>query len=125
MHVAAGYVPEELPLICGMCHRRICDIIIFRGDVVLIRVSKTIGIPEKAPTGRGARGLSGSIPGQRPRDPNVRVFTDDFDRQSRFRIVHEHKRNGRGPLDRTITAATLEKMYNEAVAADECEVVLR
>ena len=44
--------------------------------------------------------------------------------RDRFRIVHHHKRNSRGPLDRTITAATLEKLYNEAVAADEREVVL-
>jgi hypothetical protein len=59
--------------------------------------------------------------GQKPRDPNVRIFADESD--GRFRIVHEHKRNGRGPLDRTVTAETLQKLYNAAVA--EREVVLR
>jgi hypothetical protein len=62
--------------------------------------------------------------GKKPRDPNVRIFEDDAD-ENRFRIVHEHKRNGRGPLDRTVTAATLEKLYNAAAAASEREVVLR
>ena len=38
---------------------------------------------------------------------------------------HEHKSNGRGALDRTVNAATLEKLYSAAVAADEREVVLR
>ena len=57
----------------------------------------------------------------KPRDPNVRIYVDN----DRFRIVHEHKRNGRGPLDRTITAATLEEMYRGAVTAGEPEVVLR
>jgi hypothetical protein len=125
MHVAAGYLTEELPLVCGMCHRRLCDITIFRGDVLLIRAPQREGIPEQqVPEGRVARGL-GSINGGRPRDPNVRIFTDDFDRQSRFRIVHHHKRGGRGPLDRTVTAATLEKLYADAVASDQREVVLR
>jgi hypothetical protein len=121
--VAGGYLSEERPLICGMCHRRICDITIFRGDVLLIRAPQREGIPQqKVPEGRVARGLS-SINGGRPRDPNVRIFISES--RDRFRIVHHHKRNSRGTLDRTITADTLEKMYNEAVAADEPEVVLR
>jgi hypothetical protein len=61
--------------------------------------------------------------GARRRDPNVRIFEDDSD-ENRFRIVHHHKRNSRGPLDRTITAATLQKMYDAAVAAGANEVVL-
>ena len=121
--MAAGYLIDERPLLCGMCHRRICDITIVRGDVLLIRAPKREGIPEQqVPEGRVARGL-GSIRGGRPRDPNVRIFVDES--RDRFRIVHHHKRGGRGPLDRTITAATLEKMYNAADAADEREVVLR
>jgi hypothetical protein len=119
-------MPAALPidtkaLVCGMCGRRICDIGIIGDNVTLLRVSYHLGIPQQAPKWRGPRGL-GSIPGQRPRDPNVRFFADNG--QNRFRIVHEHKRNGRGTLDRTVTAATLEKMYNAAVAADEREVVL-
>ena len=66
-----------------------------------------------------------SINGQRPRDPNVKLYLDNTGEHDRYRIVHEHKRNGRGSLDRTVTADTLEKMYNTAVAADEREVVLR
>jgi hypothetical protein len=107
-----------------MCGRRICDIAIIRGNVVLLRVSHRLGIPQQVANGRGARGLS-SINGQRPRDPNVLVFGNDAGGPNRYRIVHEHKRGARGPLDRTVTAATLEKMYNAAVAADEREVVLR
>jgi hypothetical protein len=53
------------------------------------------------------------------------MFVDNSDGQNRFRIVHEHKRNGRGHLDRTVTAATLQKMYDAAVAAGDDEVVLR
>ena len=121
----AGYATKEMALVCGMCHRRICDVAIFRGDVLLIRASQREGIPaHKVPEGRVARGL-GSINGGRPRDPNVRIFVDDVNTQSRYRIVHHHKRGGRGPLDRTITADTLETLYNEAVASDQREVVLR
>lgn len=98
---------NEKPFVCGMCARRICDIAILSGDVVLLRVAHGVGIPQQAPKGRGARGL-GSIQGQRPRDPNVRIFADNADRPNRYRIVHEHKRGGRGPLDRTVTAATFE-----------------
>ena len=120
--MAAGYLTEELPLVCGMCHRRLCDITIFRGDVLLIRAPQREGIPEQqVPEGRVARGL-GSINGGRPRDPNVRIFVDESG--DRFRIVHHHKRGGRGPLDRTTTAATLEKLYADAVASDQREVVL-
>jgi hypothetical protein len=120
--VAAGYLTEERPLVCGMCHRRMCDITVVRGDVLLIRAPKREGIPqEKVPEGRVARGL-GSVRGTRPRDPNVRIFVDES--RDRFRIVHHHKRGGRGPLDRTITAATLQKMYDGAVAAGADEVVL-
>jgi hypothetical protein len=108
-----------------MCHRRICDITIFRGDVLLIRASRRHdGIPQQVPKGRIASG-SGSINGQRPRWPNVKIYVDESGEHDRYRIVHEHKRNGRGPLDRTITEATLEKLYAEAVAADQREVVLR
>ena len=120
--MAAVMLIDEKPLVCGMCHRRICDIGIIGDSVTLLRVSYHLGIPRQVPRGRGPRGL-GSIQGQRPRDPNVRVFADVG--QNRFRIVHEHKRGGRGTLDRTVTAATLEKMYNAAVVADEREVVLR
>ena len=122
--MAGGYVTEERPLLCGMCHRRMCDITVINGSVMLLRVPKRLGIPQKVPTGRAPR-MSGSRRGEKPRDPNVRIFEDDANGQIRFRIVHEHKRNGRGPLDRTVTAATLEKVYDAAVAAGEREVVLR
>jgi hypothetical protein len=69
--------------------------------------------------------MLGGRRGEKRRDPNVRIFEDDADGQIRFRIIHEHKRNGRGLLDRTVTAATLEKLYNAAAAASEREVVLR
>jgi hypothetical protein len=120
MHVSGGFVLEERPLLCGMCHRRICDIAIFRGDVVLLKAPKRIGIPEKAPTGRTTR-ITGARPGETPRNPNVRIFEDDSG--DRFRIIHEHK--GRGPLDRKVNAATLENLYNAAVAAGDDGVVLR
>jgi len=119
MHVSGGFVLEERPLLCGMCHRRICDITIFRGDVVLLQAPKRIGIPEKAPTGRTTR-ITGARPGETPRNPNVRMF--EADSGDRFRIIHEHK--SRGPLDRKVNAATLEKLYNAAVASDQREVVL-
>lgn len=89
----------------------------------MLRAPTRVGIPEKAPTGRAAR--IASLPGEKPRDPNVRIFANES--QDRFRIVHEHKRNGRGPLDRTITAARLarlETMFNKAAAAGDAEVVL-
>jgi hypothetical protein len=116
---------NEKPLICGMCGRRICDIIIFHGDVVLIRASQRHdGIPQQVPKGRIASGSS-SINGSRGRWPNVKIYVDKSGEHDRYRIVHEHKRNGRGTLDRTITADTLEKLYNDAVASDQREVVLR
>jgi hypothetical protein len=117
------YVTDEPPLLCGMCHRRMCDITVVHGRVVLLRAPKRVGIPQKVPTGRAPR-MSGGRRGEKPRDPNVRIFEDDADGQIRFRIIHEHKRNGRGPLDRTVTAAKLEKMFEAAVAAGANEVVL-
>jgi hypothetical protein len=121
--VAAGFLIEERPLICGMCHRRICDIIVNRGDVLLVRAPQRKGIPEKISADRPMRWAAGP-PGRKPRDPNVSIYVDNPDKGGRFRIVHEHKRNGRGPLDRTITAAKLEQMVNAAVAAGASEVVL-
>ena len=57
--MAGGYLSEERPLICGMCHRRICDITIFRGDVLLLRASRRPGgIPQQVPEGRIASGSS-------------------------------------------------------------------
>jgi hypothetical protein len=124
--VAAGYVNEERALMCGMCHRRICDIIIFHGDVHLLRATQRKGIPVRMISADRPSRITGAPAGQKPRDPNVRIYVDDpDDGKSRFRIVHEHKRNGRGPLDLTITAAKLEKMFNAAVAAGDSEVVLR
>jgi hypothetical protein len=116
--VAAGYLINERPLLCGMCHRRICDIAVNDGDVFLLRVAKRQGIPEKVPEGRVPRLTGGG------RDPNVRIFADESGEQNRFRFVHHHKRGGRGPLDRTITAATLHKLYDAVVTAGSNEVVL-
>ena len=106
-----------------MCHRRICDIIIFRGDVLLIRAPQRDGIPQQVPKGRIARGL-GSIKGDGPRGPNVRIYVD-YSGAGPIPNRASTQTSGRGPLDRTITATALEKIYNEAVAADEREVVLR
>jgi hypothetical protein len=122
MHVAHAMLIDEKPMICGMCGRRICDIAIIRGDVHLLRASRRDdGIPQQVPKGRIASG-SGSINGSRGRWPNVKIYLDKS--HDRYRIVHEHKRNGRGTLDRTIKADTLEKMYTDAVASDQREVVL-
>jgi hypothetical protein len=97
----------------------------FHGDVMLLRTSQRHdGIPQQVPKGRIASSSS-SINGSRGCWPNVTIYVDKSGEQERFRIVHEHKRGGRGPLDRTITATTLEKLYNEAVASDQREVVLR
>jgi hypothetical protein len=114
---------DEKHLVCGMCHRRICDIAIVRGDVALLRVTQHGGIPQQVPQSRGPRMTGGRV-GEKPRDPNVQVYADESG-ESRFRIVHEHKRNGRGTLDRTVKASTLEKLYNDAVAVGNDEVVLR
>jgi hypothetical protein len=89
------------PLVCGMCGRRICDISIFRSDVQLLRGPQKVGIPTRVPKGRVAR-IGGAPLGERPRDPNVKIYAEKSGEQDRYRIVHEHKRNGRGPLDRTI-----------------------
>jgi hypothetical protein len=92
-------------------HRRICDIIIFHSDVLLIRASQRHdGIPQQVPKGHIASSSS-SINGSRGRWPNVKIYLDKSGEHDRYRIVHEHKRSGRGPLDRTITADTLEKLY--------------
>ena len=80
--------------------------------------------PQQVPKGRIASGSS-SINGSRGRWPNVKIYLDKSGEHDRYRIVHEHKRNGRGTLDRTITADTLEKLYADAVASDQREVVLR
>ena len=97
VHMAAGYLTEERPLICGVFYRRICDIVIFRGNVVLLRAPQRKCIPEKVPSDRPTR-FASVPPVGKPRDPNVRIYVDN----DRFRIVHEHKRNGRGPLAQII-----------------------
>ena len=109
------------PLLCGMCHRRMCDITVINGRVALLYAPPRVGIPQQIPSGYRVKSL-GPAHGQ-TRNPNVRIFANES--QDRFRIVHEHKRDGRGPLDRTITAATFKKLYDEAVAADQREVVVR
>ena len=116
-----SYVTDERPLLCGMCHRRMCDITVINGRVTLLYALPRVGIPQQIPSGYRAKSL-GPAHGQ-TRNPNVRIFTDEA--SGHLRIVHEHKRNRRGPLDRTVTAATLEKLYNAAAAASEREVVLR
>lgn len=105
-----------------MCGRRICDITATSGGIALLRAPKRVGIPEQKPSGRRSARTTGALLGQRPRDPAVRIFVEESG--DRFRIVHEHKRNGRGPLDRTVTAATLERLLRTAVEAGTPEVVL-
>ena len=122
--MAHAVLIDEKTLVCGMCSRRICDITISHGNLILLRASQRPGgIPQQVPKGRIASG-SGSINGARGRWPNVKIYVDESGDPKRYRIVHEHKRKGRGTLDRTITATTLEKLYNAAKAADEREVVL-
>jgi hypothetical protein len=119
--MAAGYVTDEKPLVCGMCHRRICDITVINGGVALPYAILRVGIPRQVPSGYRVKSLRPAK--GRTRNPNVRIFADEA--RGHFRIVHEHKRNGRGPLNLTMTAAKLEKLYNAAVTAGDNEVVLR
>lgn len=90
----------------------------------LIRVSMTLGIPRRVKPGRKAR-LTGGRIGEKPRDPDphVQVYISEAD--NRWRICHEHKRGGRGLLDRTVISATLERLYAAALATGQNEVVLR
>ena len=75
--MASVMLIEEKPLVCGMCGRRICDISMFRGDVMLPRASQRHdGIPQRVPKGRIASGSS-SINGSRGRWPNVKIFSDE------------------------------------------------
>ena len=53
--MAHAMLSEERPLICGMCSRRICDITIFRGDVMLLRASQT---PRRHTAARSGRAYS-------------------------------------------------------------------
>jgi hypothetical protein len=112
----------ELPLLCGVCGRRLCDITMAHGTTRLIRVSMTEGIPRTVQPGRGAQ-LSGAPRGQTPRHARVKVYVSEAN--ARWRVWHEHKGRGRGPLDRTVTPATLEKLYAAALTAGNGEVVLR
>jgi hypothetical protein len=112
---------DEQPLICGMCGRRLCDITAIDGHVALLYAFPRVGIPQQVPTGYRVKSL-GPAHGQ-TRNPNVRIFADEA--SGRFRIVHEHKGNGRGPLDRTVSEATLHKLYTDAMTSNAREVVLR
>jgi hypothetical protein len=94
------------------------------GSMRLIRVSITVGIPQRVKAGRKARLIGGRL-GEKPRDPDPRVQVYVSAADDRWRIWQEHKRGGRGHLDRTVTSATLEKLYGAALAAGEREVVLR
>jgi hypothetical protein len=104
-----------------MCGRRIGDIACVNSDVALVRAPRRVGIPHGTPKGPRLD-VSHAQGNNAPRNANARIFVDESG--DRFR-VHEHKRGGRGPLDRTITATTLEKMYADAVASDQREVALR
>jgi hypothetical protein len=108
-----------------MCGRRLCDITIVHGAMRLLRVSMTVGIPrrlEGSALDRKPR-LLGAPLGQRPRDPHVAVYISETG--DGWRICHGKKRDGRGHLDRTVTSATLERLYAVALAAEHNEVVLR
>ena len=115
----------DKPLVCGMCGRRICDITIVRGAVALRTTEYGVGIPQGQVEEGRAPAYAGTLDGQWARDPNVRIFADKTREPVRYRIVHHHKGKGRGPLDRTVTTATLEKLYEAAVAANQREAVLR
>jgi len=60
-------------------------------------------------------------PGRRPKFKGWVFASPDRDR---WRIWCEHKQVGRGVLDRTVTASTLERLYAAALAAGAREVVL-
>ncbi len=61
------------------------------------------------------------VTSQRPKFTGWVFVNPEHDR---WRIWCEHKQAGRGVLDRTLTAATLERMYAAALAAGDREVVL-
>jgi hypothetical protein len=109
----------ELSLRCPMCYRRIGDIAMIHGRMGLIRVNVREGIPEgRPPSGRHATASGGR---RRPRFKGWVFVCPEGDR---WRIWCEHKQAHRGPLDRTVTAATLERLYSAAVAAGARKVVL-
>jgi hypothetical protein len=108
-----------------MCGRTLCDIAIVHGTMRLLRVSMTVGIPRRpgAPAADRKPRLLGAPLGQKPRDPRVAVYVSEA--EDRWRICHGKKRDGRGHLDRTVTAARLEGLYAAALAGGQNEVVLR
>jgi hypothetical protein len=119
--VATEMLTEELPLTCGMCGRRICDITVINGRVALLYAPPRLRLPQQVPSGYRVKSLG--PPHGQTRNPNVRIFADEA--RGHLRIVHVHKRNRRGPLDRTVSAATLHKLHTDAVDSNAHEVVLR
>ena len=116
----------ELPLKCSMCYRRIGDLAMVHGRMSLLRVNMRPGIPEGRPkSGRHAAGVAGNnLNGKSMRRHKFKGWVFVNPEHDRWRIWCEHKQASRGVLDRTVTAATLERMYAAALAAGDREVVL-
>lgn len=106
-----------LPLRCPMCNRRLGDLSMTHGRMGLIRASLTIGIPAGRPSSE--RHAVASSSRRRARHRGWVFVSLERDR---WRIWCEHK--GRGVLDRTVTASTMERLYAAALAARAREVVL-
>ena len=125
----------ELPLRCPMCNRLIAEVTMSHGRMQLIRgMSKREGIPQgRPPSGRHATSAVGQTRGRPPSGWVVEPMTASGPRRPRYRglVYVEHDRwrvwcvhKGRGVLDRTVTASTLERLYAAVLTAGVREVVL-
>jgi hypothetical protein len=115
-----------LPLKCSMCYRRLGDIAMVHGRMSLLRVNTRVGIPQDRPkSGRHAAAVTGyNLDGKGTRHHKFKGWVFVNPERDRWRIWCEHKKASRDVLDRTVTAATLERMYAAALAASDREVVL-
>ena len=120
----AGTPAPELPLRCSICHRRISDVTMLAGQMKLRRAIMRPGIPQGRPPSRRhatfTPGFGDGKPGRRPSKGWVFVSPE----RDRWRIWCEHKQARRGPLDRTVTASTLERLYAAALTDGKREIVL-
>ena len=115
----------ELPLKCSMCYRRIGDVAMVHGKMALIRVSMRPGIPQGRPkSGRHAAAVSGNSSRESKRHHKFKGWVFVNPERDRWRIWCEHKEHNRGPLDRTVTSSTLERLYAAALATGARELVL-
>jgi hypothetical protein len=118
-YVAAA---PDLPLRCPMCGRRLGEVTFVHGRMVVIRASMVQGIPVKPRVGRHATVVARRHDGRPSRRPKYigDIYVNETGDRWRFWCVHKQ----RGPLDRTITAETLERLYVTALETGAGEVVL-